>query len=114
MDSDGVAGCSSYDIRRAGLRIPGLAATHTLIVRSDCVDGRRTNAVAGRDTENWRRRRRELIVENALGRGLFSVWWTVFLGDADMRRRLRQAFLGTDPGSFDANEDLQPRAGGQV
>lgn len=57
---------------------------------------------------------RELIVENALGRGLFSVWWTVFLGDTDMRRRLRQAFLGTDPGSFDANEDLQPRAGGQV
>jgi hypothetical protein len=57
---------------------------------------------------------RELIVENALGRGMFSIWWTVFAGDADMRRRLREAFLGTDGTSFDANEDLIPRAGGQL
>lgn len=57
---------------------------------------------------------RELIVENALGRGMFSIWWTVFAGDVDMRRRLREAFLGTDIACFDANEDLQPRVGGQV
>jgi len=57
---------------------------------------------------------RELIIENALGRGMFSIWWTVFAGDLDMRRRLREAFLGTHMASFDANEDLIPRAGGQL
>lgn len=57
---------------------------------------------------------RELIVENALGRGMFSIWWTVFEGDVDIRRRLREAFLGTHAGSFDANENLVSRAGGQV
>lgn len=57
---------------------------------------------------------RELIVENALGRGMFSIWWTVFANDVDMRRRLRLAFLGTDGTSFDANEDLIPRPGGQL
>ena len=57
---------------------------------------------------------RELIVEAALGRGIFSIWWTAFAGDADMRRRLRQAFLGTCPNSFDPNENLQSRPGGQL
>ena len=57
---------------------------------------------------------RELIVENATARGMFSIWWTVFAGDVDMRRRLREAFEGTDAGSFDANENLVPRAGGQL
>ncbi len=57
---------------------------------------------------------RELIVENALGHGLFSIWWTVFEGDIDMRQRLRLAFLGTHSGCFDASENLVPRAGGRV
>jgi len=57
---------------------------------------------------------RELIVESALGRGMFSIWWTVFDGDVDMRRRLREAFFGTDPGCFDGNECLRTRAGGQI
>lgn len=57
---------------------------------------------------------RELIVENALARGMFSIWWTVFAGEVDMRRRLREAFLGTHGASFDVNEDLVPRAGGQL
>lgn len=57
---------------------------------------------------------REQIVETALGRGMFSIWWTVFAGDVDMRRRFRQAFLGTHSGSFDANEDAQERVGGQI
>lgn len=57
---------------------------------------------------------RELIVENALGRGMFSIWWTVFANDMDMRRRLREAFIGTDAGCFDVNENLIPRNGGQV
>lgn len=55
---------------------------------------------------------RETIVEAAASRGLFSIWWTVFAGDVDMRRRLRVAFIGTDASSFDANENLIPRAGG--
>jgi uncharacterized protein (TIGR02646 family) len=57
---------------------------------------------------------REIIVENALGRGMFSIWWTVFAGDVDMRRRLREGFLGTDGRCFDGNEDLVARAGGQA
>lgn len=57
---------------------------------------------------------RELIVKNALGRGMFSIWWTVFVGDVDMRRILREAFRGTDPSSFNPAEDLQPRPGGQI
>ena len=57
---------------------------------------------------------REQIVETAVNRGMFSIWWTVFAGDVDMRRRLREAFEGTDAGSFDTNENLVPRAGGQL
>lgn len=57
---------------------------------------------------------RELIVENAIARGMFSIWWTAFAGDVEMRRRLREAFLGTDAGCFDTNEDLVARDGGQV
>jgi uncharacterized protein (TIGR02646 family) len=57
---------------------------------------------------------RELIVETAIGRGMFSIWWTVFAGDADMRRRLREAFIGTDAGSFNGNEDAVPRQGGSL
>lgn len=57
---------------------------------------------------------RELIIEVASARGEFSIWWTVFSHDVDIRRRLREAFVGTHGGSFDANEDLLPRVGGQL
>lgn len=57
---------------------------------------------------------REQIVETAIGRGLFSIWWTVFANDADMRQRFRLAFPGTDSGCFDHTENCQPRAGGQI
>ena len=57
---------------------------------------------------------RELIVENAIARGMFSIWWTVFAGDVDMRRRLREAFKGTHGASFDINENLVPRIGGHL
>jgi uncharacterized protein (TIGR02646 family) len=57
---------------------------------------------------------RDLIVEVATGRGEFSIWWTVFSGDADIRRRLREAFVGTHSGCFDVNEDLVARGGGQL
>lgn len=57
---------------------------------------------------------RDLITQVAAGRGGFSIWWTAFAGDVDMRRKLREAFLGTHGGCFDVNEDLVARAGGQV
>ncbi len=57
---------------------------------------------------------RQLIVDNAVARGMFSIWWTVFAGDVDMRRRLRRAFVGTHEASFDINEDLVSRVGGQL
>jgi len=57
---------------------------------------------------------RDLIVENALGRGMFSIWWTIFSDDGDMRFRLRMAFPSTEEGCFDENENLIPREGGQV
>lgn len=57
---------------------------------------------------------RELIVENALARGMFSIWWSVFAGDQDMRKRFREAFLGTASNCFNAAEDLVSRPGGQV
>lgn len=57
---------------------------------------------------------RHWIVEGAHGRGMFSIWMQVFAGDPDMRRRLRQRFIGTDAGSFDANEMLRSRVGGLV
>ena len=66
--------------------------------------------LAGHDTVEIR----ELIVEIALGRGAFSIWWTVFAGDVDMRRRLRLAFAGTHGASFDMHEELVPRDGGQL
>ena len=57
---------------------------------------------------------REQIVDTAVNRGMFSIWWTVFAGDIDMRRRLREAFIGTHGESFDINENLVPRAGGRL
>lgn len=57
---------------------------------------------------------REQIVETAVARGMFSVWYHAFAGNSDMRRRLREAFAGTAYACFDPNEDPLPRAGGQV
>lgn len=57
---------------------------------------------------------RETIAEVATGRGEFSIWWTVFAHDVDMRKRLREAFVGTHGASFDANENPLPRAGGHL
>ena len=68
------------------------------------------DALAGQDTVEMR----GLIVDLAVSRGVFSVWWTVFEGNRDMRKRLRQAFKGTHQGSFDSNENPAARAGGQL
>ena len=56
---------------------------------------------------------RDLVVTLA-SRGIFEVWWTVFLGDTDMRHRLMAAFVGTCANSFDEHGNLQPRPGGQL
>ncbi len=44
---------------------------------------------------------RDLIADVAHGRGMFSVWMHVFAGDADMRQRLVQRFIGTADNCFD-------------
>jgi hypothetical protein len=45
---------------------------------------------------------RNTVVKLATATGFFSVWMTVFASDADMRRRLVQAFPGTEgSGCFD-------------
>lgn len=41
---------------------------------------------------------RQVIVTLATTGGEFSIWWTAFAGDIDMRRRLREAFIGTTSG----------------
>lgn len=58
-------------------------------------------------------RQRELAVA-AAANGVFTIWWQVFEGDIDMRRRLRGVFVGTAAGCFDADECVVARAGGQV
>ena len=58
---------------------------------------------------------RELITENAYGRGMFSIWMQVFSGDADMRRRLIQKFQGTASNCFHPQTTAAiPRARGQI
>jgi len=50
---------------------------------------------------------RNAIVRQALAKGFFSVWMTVFAGDQDMRSRLVAAFAGTmDSGCFDTQGTL--------
>ena len=57
---------------------------------------------------------RNLIRDLAVATGYWSVWFTVFSGDADMRQRLVDALPGTDPGSFDGNSIPVPRPGGAL
>jgi uncharacterized protein (TIGR02646 family) len=58
---------------------------------------------------------RELIVDVAHGRGMFSIWMQAFAGDADMRGRLIQKFHGTAANCFDPQtRALVPRPGGQI
>lgn len=64
--------------------------------------------------ENDSEQVRSLVVQVARGRGMYSIFWTVFEGDKDIRRRLREAFIGTAFLCFDPNEDPLPRPGGQV
>jgi hypothetical protein len=59
---------------------------------------------------------RQLIVDNAVSRGMFSIWWTAFAANR-FRHAVatsRQAFIGTCPNSFDASGNPQARPGGQL
>lgn len=75
---------------------------------------RKANDALRRLSQNDTVELREQIVDTAIATGLFSIWWTVFAADGNMRSRLRAAFVGTCPNSFDANENLQARPGGQL
>ena len=68
------------------------------------------HTLAGQDAVEYR----ELIVDYAKECGMFSIWWAVFAGDIDMRRRLREAFPGTHGASFDTDENPVYRMGGQL
>lgn len=57
---------------------------------------------------------RGLIVKIAINKGFFSVWMTVFAGDAVMRADLVQAFTGTAADCFDAQMAAVKRPGGRV
>lgn len=58
--------------------------------------------------------RREDLVDLAFQRGMFSIWFTVFSNDKDMRERLILAFEGTDTESFDINFLPIQRVGGAI
>jgi uncharacterized protein (TIGR02646 family) len=57
---------------------------------------------------------RELIVEVAISRGLFSIWMKVFEHDPDMRCRLIRGFRGTAINCFDTGGQAISRAGGKI
>lgn len=58
---------------------------------------------------------RNLIVEAAHGRGMFSIWMQVFEGDTDIRDRLIQRFQGTAGDCFHhVTKAAILRPGGQV
>lgn len=75
--------------------------------------GKATRALQ-RLTQNNTTELREQIVETAVSGGFFSVWWIVFRADVDMQSRLRAAFVGTCPNSFDASGNLLQRPSGQL
>lgn len=56
---------------------------------------------------------RDAIVDLALAKGFFSVWFTVFAKDADMRLRLVAAFTGSAANCFDAKGKPVARPGGR-
>lgn len=57
---------------------------------------------------------RDLIVQSAKSRGMFSIWMKVFESDNDMRCRIIQAFTGTSAICFDINGNAVNRPGGKI
>lgn len=80
--------------------------------RQDCWDlaQRSLKRLQGNDTFELRAQ----IVENAISHGGFGIWFTVFVGDDDMRRRLVAAFPGTAQNCFDLSAIPVQRTGGQI
>jgi uncharacterized protein (TIGR02646 family) len=68
------------------------------------------DSLAISDTEE----RRKEIAKDALQRGMFSIWMTVFSDDADMKRRFIAAFQGTALDCFNANGNPCPRPNGKI
>jgi uncharacterized protein (TIGR02646 family) len=58
--------------------------------------------------------RQEDMVDIALQRGMFSIWYGVFHDHLDMKRRLVTAFLGTELTCFDQSYDAIERIGGFI
>ena len=57
---------------------------------------------------------REQIVETCVAGGYWSVWMTVFEGDADMKLRFINAMPGTATDCFDMHVATVARPGGQI
>ncbi len=57
---------------------------------------------------------RSQIIETAVARGGFAIWFTVFRSDADMRQRLIAAFPGTATDCFDGVLEACQRPGGNL
>lgn len=58
--------------------------------------------------------RRIDLVDLALQRGMFSIWYSVFYDDIDMRKRLVGAFKGTETSCFDGTYQLIARNNGVI
>jgi hypothetical protein len=57
---------------------------------------------------------RELIVQVALPRGLFSIWMKVFENDSNMCFRFVSAFKGTSPNCFNSQGQAIKRVMGKI
>lgn len=70
----------------------------------------------GHLTDNDTPKQRQMIVDFAIETGFWSVWMTVFAADADMKKRLIEAFPGTELTCFDPRQDYEPinRPGGRI
>lgn len=58
--------------------------------------------------------RRDMVARDALRRGMFSVWMTVFEDDRDMRKRIIEQFKGTATNCFNKHTHPVRRQGGQI
>jgi len=75
----------------------------------DCAENSKNRLLANDSTEL-----REQIVETAVLRGSFGIWFTVLGFDEDMRRRLILSFAGTAMDCFDTSATPIQRPGGAV
>ena len=57
---------------------------------------------------------RDMIIDIAYAKGMFSIWYSVFSDDIDMKRRLIAVFENTAINCFDDDFDLVTRPAGQI